>query len=173
MKPLADDVWREVFVAGLKNAHAVEHQAIALMDRQIERAKNFTEVAEQLEAHKVETRDQIARLETLLEGFDESPSKLKDAALSMGGSMAAMGHIFAEDEVLKNAFANFAFENYEVASYRGLILLADHGGYSQALDPLNASLDEEQRMARWVEESLPALTEKFLRLKRTGDNPAR
>ena len=43
-----DDVWRDVFVTGLKNAHAVEHQALALMDRQIERARNFMEVAEKL-----------------------------------------------------------------------------------------------------------------------------
>lgn len=45
MAVMTDDVWREVFVTGLKNAHGVEHQALALMDRQIERAKNFTEVA--------------------------------------------------------------------------------------------------------------------------------
>lgn len=173
MAAMNDEVWREVFVTGLKNAHGVEHQALALMDRQIERAKNFTEVADQLRAHRVETEQQITRLEELLGRFDESPSGLKDAALSMSGNMAALGHVFAEDEILKNAFANFAFENFEVASYKGLILLAEHGGYSAALDPLNATLEEEQRMARWVDESLPALTEKFLRLKRAGENPSR
>ncbi|MBA4808527.1 ferritin-like domain-containing protein [Brevundimonas sp.] len=169
----SDDVWREVYVTGLKNAHAMEHQALALMDRQIERAKNFTEVAEQLAAHRTETETQIQRLEGLLEQVDESASGLKDAALSLGGSMAALGHVFAEDEILKNAFANFAFENYEAAAYRGLIILARHGGMTTALDPLNATLDEELRMARWVDESLPALTEKFLLLKQQGENPSR
>jgi ferritin-like metal-binding protein YciE len=81
----ADDVWRDVFVTGLKNAHAVENQALALMDRQIDRARNFTEVADQLKAHRLETEGQILRLETLLDGFDEKPSGLKDAALSLGG----------------------------------------------------------------------------------------
>ena len=136
-----DDVWRDVFVNGLKNAHAVEHQALALMDRQIDRARNFIEVAEKLKAHRLETEQQISRLEQILSGLDESPSGLKDAAMSMSGNMAALGHTFAEDEILKNAFANFAFENYEVAAYKGLIVLAQHGGYSVALDPLNASLD--------------------------------
>lgn len=173
MAVMTDDVWREVFVTGLKNAHGVEHQALALMDRQIERAKNFTEVADQLTAHRAETEQQITRLEQLLGQFDETPSGLKDAALSLGGSMAAMGHVFAEDEILKNAFANFAFENYEAAVYKGLILLARHGDYTAALDPLAATLEEEQRMARWVDESLPTLTDKFLRLKREGENPSR
>lgn len=173
MAVMNDDVWRDVFVTGLKNAHGVEHQALALMDRQIERAKNFTEVADQLQAHRAETEQQITRLEQILGQFDESPSGLKDAALSMGGSMAALSHSFAEDEILKNAFANFAFENYEVAVYKGLILLAQHGDYAAAVDPLNATLEEEARMARWVDESLPALTDKYLRLKREGENPSR
>lgn len=173
MATMTDEVWREVFVTGLKNAHGMEHQALSLMDRQIERAENFPEVADQLRAHRVETEHQITRLEGVLEQFDETPSGLKDAALAMSGNMAAVGHMFAEDEILKNAFANFAFENYEAAVYKGLILLARHGDYSAALDPLTATLEEEQRMALWVDESLPALTEKYLRLKRDGENPSR
>lgn len=169
----ADDVWRDVFVTGLKNAHAVENQALALMDRQIHRARNFTEVADRLKAHRLETEEQIVRLETLLVGFDEKPSGLKDAALSLSGNLAALGHSFAEDEILKNAFANYAFENFEVASYRALILLAQSGGYEAAYDPLAATLEEEVRMARWVDESLPILVEKHLELRRAGENASR
>ncbi|WP_297800703.1 ferritin-like domain-containing protein [uncultured Brevundimonas sp.] len=168
-----DHIWRDVFVSGLKNAHAVEHQALALMDRQIERAKSFTEVANMLKSHRTETEQQIERLEQLLEGFDEKPSTIKDTALSLSGNMAALGHMFADDEILKNSFANFAFENFEVASYRGLILLARHGEYSAAYDPLNASLDEEMRMASWVDQSLPMITEKFLALKRSDAEHSR
>ncbi len=168
-----DDIWREVFVSGLKNAHAVEHQALALMDRQIDRAESFTEVADKLKAHRIETEQQIARLETLLDGLGESASGLKDAALSLSGNMAALGHMFADDEILKNAFANFAFENFEVASYRGLLILAEHGSYSVAYDPLKTSLEEEMRMASWVDQSLPLITEKFLALKRTDANHSR
>jgi len=28
--------------------------------------------------------------------------------------------MFAQDEILKNSFANFAFENYEIAAYKSL-----------------------------------------------------
>jgi ferritin-like metal-binding protein YciE len=170
---LADDVWRDVFVTGLKNAHAMEHEALALMDRQIERARNFQEIADMLQQHRGETELQIERLDTLLASLDEKPSGLKDAAMSMGGTMAALGHSVAGDEVLKNAFANFAFENFESAAYQGLIILADRGGYSVALDPLQQTLEEETRMARWVQDSLPLVIDKHLELRRLGENASR
>lgn len=173
MTVLKDDVWRDVFVTGLKNAHGMEHQALSLMDRQIERAKNFQEVADRLAAHRAETEAQIRRLESVLESLDERPSGLKDAALSLGGSMAALGHVFAEDEILKNAFANFAFENYEAAAYKGLIVLAERGAYAPAMDPLRETLEEEMAMARWVDESLPRIVDKHLELRRLGENASR
>lgn len=168
-----DDLWRDVFVTGLKNVHAVENQALALMNRQIDRAKNFLEVADRLKAHRIETEGQIERLEILLSQFDETPSGLKDAALAMGGNLAALGHSFAEDEILKNALANFAFENFEIASYKSLILLARIGGYSAAYDPLNVTLEEEARMAAWIDESLPMLVQKHMDLRRTDENASR
>jgi ferritin-like metal-binding protein YciE len=173
MIPTTDDVWRDLFVNGLKNAHAMEHEALAMMDRQIERAKNFDEVAEMLEAHRGETEEQVRRVEAILATMDERPSGLKDAAMSMGGTMAALGHALADDEILKNAFANFAFENFESAAYQALIVLAERGGQSGALDPLNATLEEERRMARWVEQSLPMIVDKHLELRRAGVEASR
>lgn len=168
-----DHVWRDLFVTGLQNAHAMEHEALAMMDRQIERAKNFEEVADMLRQHRGETELQIDRLDTLLTSLDARPSGLKDAAMSVGGTFAALGHAVADDEVIKNALANFAFENYELAAYQSLIILAEHGGYSVALDPLEETLEEEMRMARWVQDSLPMVIDKHLELRRRGENASR
>jgi hypothetical protein len=41
MATLPNDVVAAVFVAGLKNAHAVEHQALALIDRQLDHLSNY------------------------------------------------------------------------------------------------------------------------------------
>lgn len=38
--------------------------------------------------------------------------------------MAAIGHTVAPDEIIKNSFANFAFENFEIAAYKSLLALA-------------------------------------------------
>ncbi len=171
--PNPDDVLREVFISGLKNAHAVEHQAMALLGRQIDRSKNYPEVEMRLTDHRRETEEQIARLERLLEAAGESASGLKDAAMNLSGNMAAVSHAFADDEVLKNAFANFAFENFEVASYKSLIVLAKRGSFDDALAPLGETLEEEQSMAAWVDDNLAVLTNKYVDLKASGENASR
>ena len=173
MTQSTDEVLREVFIAGLKNAHAVEHQALALMDRQLDRLKNYEEVEARLREHRGETEVQIERLEAILGQLDESASGLKDAAMTMSGNLAALGHTFAEDEILKNSFANFAFENFEVAAYKSLIVLARNGGFSSTVDPLAETLGEEEAMAAWVDENLADLTEKYVALKAAGEKASR
>jgi ferritin-like metal-binding protein YciE len=54
MTPKNEAVIRDVFVLGLKNAHAMEHEAMALMDRQIGRLKNYDEVEARLREHRDE-----------------------------------------------------------------------------------------------------------------------
>ncbi|HEX4694679.1 ferritin-like domain-containing protein [Sphingomonas sp.] len=162
-------VVRDLFVVGLRNAHAVEHQALALMDRQIDHLSHYPEVAQRLKAHRRETEGQIERLDQILHGFDESASALKDTALGLVGNLAALGHVFAPDEILKNSFANFAFENFEVASYKSLITMGESGGFGDALPLLQQTLDEELAMARFCDESLPAITRKYMELRQQGE----
>jgi ferritin-like metal-binding protein YciE len=169
MTTTTDDVLREVFLTGLKNAHAVEHQALALMDRQIDRAKNYPEVAVRLKSHRVETEEQIRRLEAILGGMGEDSSGLKDMALSLSGNLAALGHAFAEDEILKNAFANYAFENFEVASYKSLIVLANSGSFTSAVDPLRGA---EPRDRRGAANPVPAAVQAW-RTARVCEGPRR
>lgn len=162
------DYMTELFVTGLKNAHGVEHQALQLMDRQIEHYADYPEVEDMLRMHRVETKAQIQRIDELLIGFDTSASAVKDAVLSFSGNMAALAHVFAPDEIIKNSLANHAFENFEIASYTSLLALADLGGFAHATSPLQQSLGEEQRMATLVLESIPAVTRKYAGLRMAG-----
>jgi ferritin-like metal-binding protein YciE len=164
----SEDV-RDLFVAGLRSAHAMEKQALSIMEPQVARLGSYPEVARRLEDHIRETHGQIERLETILEGLGESASGMKDIALSVVGSMAAMGHTVAGDEILKNSLANFAFENYELAAYSSLVTLADVGGYNDAKPALLKSLGEEQAMAEWIGSQVPEVTLRFVRLREMGE----
>jgi ferritin-like metal-binding protein YciE len=164
-----NDVVRSVYLAGLRDAHAVEHQALALMDRQIDHLENYPEVAQRLRAHRVETEHQIKRLDEILDGLGEDHSTIKDATLGLVGNLAALGHTFAPDAILKNSMANFAFENYEVASYKALIAVAESGGFSSAVPLLKATLKEELAMAQFCDEALPGIVEKYLRLRSASE----
>ncbi|MGK9055513.1 ferritin-like domain-containing protein [Neorhizobium petrolearium] len=166
---MADNETRDVFIVGLRNAHAMENQALSIMKPQLQRIENYPEVAAKLEQHISETEGQIGRLEEILSGLNEDHSTLKDVALSFSGSMAALGHTMAGDEILKNSFANFAFENFEIAAYKSLLTIAEAGGYGAAMTGLQANLSEEKAMAEWLDNNLAALTTKFLSLREAGE----
>ena len=161
---------RGVFVTGLKNAHAMENQALSIMKPQLNRLRHYPDLSQRLEAHISETEAQIARLDEVLDALGESSSAMKDTFLSAFGSMAALGHVTAGDEVLKNSFANLAFENYEIAAYLSLVTAARASGEDHAIALLEQSLDEERRMAEWVAEHVPSVTETFISLKGAGEN---
>ena len=167
--PSQHEYVQELFITGLKNAHGVEHQALQLMDRQIEHYANYPEVEDMLRMHRVETEQQIQRIDELLDGFNTSASGVKDAVLSFSGNMAALAHVFAPDEIIKNSLANHAFENFEIAAYTSLLTLADMGSYAHATPLLQQSLGEEQRMAKLVLESIPAVTQKYAALRVAGE----
>ena len=173
MTVLNEETVRHYFVIGLRDAHAVENQALALIDRQLDRVRSYPEVADQLSKHRRETEAQLQRLEGILGSLNESHSALKDAALSLSGNLAALGHSIAGDEILKNTFANYAFENFEAASYRSLIAMAEAGSFRAAVEPLRLSLDEEVAMASWIESNIPTITTKFLSLSAAGEKADR
>lgn len=165
---MSDDKTRDIFITGLKNAHAMENQALSIMKPQVKRIENYPDVAARLEEHIRETEGQISRLDEILTSLAEESSSLKDAALSFTGSMAALGHTVAGDEILKNSMANFAFEHFEIAAYKSLITIAELGGFAAMVNPLQANLDEEIAMAAWLEDNLRPTTIKFANLKETG-----
>jgi len=93
---------------------------------------------------------------------------MKDFAMSMAGNLMALGHPAATDEVVKNTFANFAFEHYEIAAYQSLLALADATGHSAAESLLRTSLQEEQAMADWIEQHIAPTTLRFVQRTAEG-----
>lgn len=159
----------DLFVTGLKNAHAMEHQALSIMKPQASRIENYPDVEAQLQKHIAETEGQIARLEQVLDTVGADKSSLKDLALSLAGTFAAVGHTVAPDEILKNSMANFAFENFEIAAYKSLLALAEASGNEAAIPDLELNLEEEIQMAEWLDENIELVTLKFASLKEAGE----
>jgi ferritin-like metal-binding protein YciE len=158
----------ENYATGLKNAHALEQQALQLMQRQVDRYEQYPEVSRKLQEHIRETERQVSRLEELMHGMGTDRSVLKDWATSIMGNLAAIGHAVMPDEILKNHFANHAFENFEIASYESLITMAEATGNPGHVPTLRETLNEEQRMATWLRENTPAITLKYMQLNEQG-----
>lgn len=161
-------VIRDIYITGLKNVHAMEKQALAIMQPQLNRLTHYPELSQRLAEHIRETEAQIERVDQALEQVQSKASSMKDVFLSTFGSMAALGHAMTGDEVLKNSFANLAFENYEIAAYTSLITMARASGQTQAIGLLQQNLDEELHMASWILNHLPEVTETYIFLRDAG-----
>jgi ferritin-like metal-binding protein YciE len=83
--------------------------------------------------------------------------------------MAALGHAVARDEIIKNSLANFAFENYEIAAYEALIVLAEAGGFRAAIPRLRVNLEEEVVMADWLRDNLRTVVLRYAQLSDAGE----
>ena len=162
------DQTRDYYLTGLRNAHAMETQAIELLSRQVERLQNYPEMEARMRLHIKESEAQKSRLEDVLAGHAETHSSLKDAVLGLGGNLAALAHTPAPDEVIKNTLANFAFEHFEIAAYKSLITIADAIGDSKGMSAAQSSLREEEEMAKWIDDHLAATTLQFLGRKQAG-----
>jgi ferritin-like metal-binding protein YciE len=136
------------------------------MKPQADRIEHHPAVKEQLRMHIRETEDQVARPERILDTMHESSSTLKDTALSMVGTVTALGHSAAEDEILKNSFADL-FENHEIAAYKSLTLV-EACGFDQATKLLTESLNEEKAMADWLDQNLSSVTLQYAHLSEMG-----
>jgi ferritin-like metal-binding protein YciE len=152
---------RDLYVTGLVNARALETQAIELLSRQVERLENYPEVEQVLRRHITESEQQRERLDTILESLGSSNSSVKDFVTGLMGNMAALAHAPMQDEILKNSMANYAFEHFEIASYKSLLVLAEIAGDAGSPTALRQSLQEEERMAQWCGDNLEPLVRKY------------
>ncbi len=160
----AHDRTHELFITGLKNAHAMEKQALSIMTPQMQRIEHYPEVAERLREHIAETNGQLMRIDEIFEALGERASAFKDTVLGVAGELATVGHSFAGDEILKNSFANYAFEHFEMASYKSLITLSEVSGLERFRSALEQNLREEEAMAQWIDQSLPVVTRRYAHL---------
>jgi ferritin-like metal-binding protein YciE len=164
----SNETVRNIFITGLQNAHALEKEAIQLMNRQVERFEHYPEMSQLLQRHIQETEGQIRRLDEMLHTFGEDRSLLKDIATQFMANMAAAGHMPMADEVLKNTFANHAFENYEIAAYKSLIAMAEAAGHQRFVPALQETLREEEKTAQAIRDMIEPITQKYLMREAQG-----
>lgn len=162
-----------IFLTGLRNAHALEKEAQQLIERQLDRLENYPEMEQILRRHLGETNEQERRLDDILEQLGSERSAFKDVVTQLMGNMAAIAHAPAGDEILKNTFANHAFENFEIAAYKSLIAMADVTGNGRFTSALQQSLREEETTAKLLYDQIEPITRKYLARVASGQKADR
>jgi ferritin-like metal-binding protein YciE len=149
-KGATGDELSEHVVKYLGDAHAIEAQAIQLLERGPKIAGD-PELARLYEDHLEETRDQQRRVSERLEALGGSPSKLKDAALRLGALNWGAFFQAQPDTPAKLAGFAFAFEHLEIAGYELLARVAGRAADTATADLATAIAAEERAAADRIE----------------------
>jgi ferritin-like metal-binding protein YciE len=145
-------------MAWLRDAHAMEEQAVTMLNSLASRTGDYPDLKARIEQHLLETRRQAEALEGCILRRGGDTSTLKDLAgkiIAFGQGMSAM---FVDDEIVKGAMASYAFEHMEIAAYRVLIIAAEAVRDAETKAVCERILKEELSMASDLEAHLPDLT---------------
>jgi ferritin-like metal-binding protein YciE len=146
----------------LRDAHAMEEQAITMLTALARRIENYPDVKAKIEQHLEETRGQADMLESCIKRRGSDTSTVKD----LMGKFVAMGQglsgLFVADEIIKGSIASYTFEHMEIAAYKVLIAAADAVGDAETSAVCQRILREEEAMAAWLSENIGDVTRKFL-----------
>jgi ferritin-like metal-binding protein YciE len=165
----AHDRAHELMITGLRNAHAMEQQAIEFLERNVERLDDYPDLRALLAEHLEESRRQQSAVANMLQEFDADSSTLKDMVMGMATNVQSLAHSMADDEVLKNSFAGYAFEHFEIAAYQSLAIMAREAGALRVERLAMQIMSEEQDMARKLKALLPNTVSRYITLSARSD----
>ena len=146
----------------LADAHAIEEQAIGLLER-APKLVDDPELEAVFEDHLSETREHAELVQSRLTALGGDSSSLKDAAMRLGAlnwSSFFQGHPETPGKLV--AFA-YAFEHLEIGGYEQLKRVADAAGDSATVDVVEAILREERTAARLLARAFDAAAADSLR----------
>ncbi len=135
------------FLDGLKDMYFAEKHILEVLPKMKE-AATTGDLQDAFEDHHLVTQKQVSRLEKVFKSIGESPEAKKCDAI--------IGIVKAGETIIKETeegtmtrdtaliIAAQKVEHYEIASYRGLVALAETLQQDRAADLLHQTLEEEE-----------------------------
>ena len=134
----------------LADAHAIEEQAIALLERAPGMSDDASQLAATYAEHLDETREHAELVAERLQALGGDPSSLKDAALRLGAlnwGAFFQGH---PDTPGKLAAFAYAFEYLEIGAYEQLKRVAERAGDGETIAVAERILAQERAAAEKI-----------------------
>jgi ferritin-like metal-binding protein YciE len=151
---------RDQLVAWLDDAHAMENGLIPILQNHAAHfGDDMPSVAQRLSQHVVETQQHAQRLRECLRLLDAAPSGVKSTLSSLLGSVEGTTTTIFRDQLVKDALADYASEQFEVACYTALISAATQLGLVDVARLCALNLREDEAMAAWILQHLPTVVE--------------
>lgn len=153
---------KEVLDGYLGDAHALEEQSNALLDRGPKLAAG-TPLRAVLENHHAETQRHRELLERRLGERGSSPSRIKDAALKLGGINWGGFWAANPDTPAKLAMFAYAVEHLEIGAYEQLTRVARLAGDGETAMVADTILPDERAAAEFIFGTFDAALDASLR----------
>jgi ferritin-like metal-binding protein YciE len=149
LRDVEPDELEEQLIKYLADAHAIEAQAIQLLER-APKIVHDHELAKVFEDHLDETRAHQETVDARLAAHGAAPNKLQDAAMRLGA--LNWGAFFAAQPDTPGKLAGFAyaFEHLEIAGYEELKRVADRAGDQETARVAERILAEERSAAQAI-----------------------
>jgi ferritin-like metal-binding protein YciE len=153
---------REELVKYLRDAHALEGQALQLLETG-PRIAGFDALAEIFREHLEQTREHQRLIDERLAALDARPSRFQAAALRVGALNLGTFFKAQPDTPAKLAGFAYAFEALECGAYELLARTARRAGDEQTAAVAQRILDEERAAAEKIAGTWDAAAEVALR----------
>jgi ferritin-like metal-binding protein YciE len=153
LRAVGNDDAKEQLRRYLADAHALEMQAIELLERAS--SPDAGKLADAYQEHLVETRDHADAVEARLRSLGGDPSSLKDTAMRTGGINWALFFEAHPDTPGKVAGFSYAFEHLEIGGYELLKRVAIRAGDDETAALAERILEQERGAADTIRTLLP------------------
>jgi ferritin-like metal-binding protein YciE len=146
----------------LVDTHAMERIVLRQLDALIKATEDELFRAA-LKRHKLETLEQIARLDARLEEHYEDPSAIKEMTAPFVAFFTALRETLGSEKPVRHAKDAFVIEHLEIAAYEILERLAEAAGDTETSKVARQNRAEEEAMARTIAASWDRIVEETLR----------
>jgi len=153
---------QDTVIAWLNDAHALELNLAQVLEHRVQDTKDHPQMQAKVQQHLEQTRRHAELLKGCIERLGGSTSAVKSTMGKVGGFFQGISTGMAKDEMVKNALADYASEQFEIASYTSLIAAAQAIGDQQTASVCQQILRDEQEMASWLQQQIPMITQEFL-----------
>lgn len=147
----------------LRDAHAMQKQAMESVENQIDRLRNYPELRNWANEHVQTAQKHRELIRQCIERRGGSTSTIKNVAMSVFGKLQELSGMLMADEILKNVIADYAFKHYQIACYKSLIAAAEEAGDPETKQVCEGILSTDQQLADRLLPYIPQVTHEYMR----------
>jgi ferritin-like metal-binding protein YciE len=147
----------------LRDAHAMEKQAIESVENQIDRLRNYPELRNWAQEHVQTAKQHRELIKQCVERRGGSTSTIKDVAMAVVGKFQELTGTLMADEVLKKVIGDYSFKQYQIACYKALIVASEEAGDPETKHVCEGILATEQQLADRLLPYIPQVTREYMR----------